>query len=1052
MTGVGVAEKRPGGGAAANASGEVHESIEAKPTAKAPAENMDADADADADADGDEDADGEADPDMDMDADGDADADGEADVEMTDAAIEVAPGGSDRQAQQAAFRAKRDLLHLIETTAHYLSSYEEDGIEIAGGFQRIPNKRVIPDYFDIIKEPTAFSTIRGRVQKRVYSDFTQFVRDVALICHNAQVYNRPSAPIFQYAVKLREVFKAKLQELVNKGSIQPKEAELPYLGEIPDFSPSPPAEEGDGDEDEDEDEDEEEEEESDDDDVDSETGRRRRRGPGARNSNVKKNGGAMASKMVTAMEGRVNNVIAGLQKAEDEDGDPLLEPFETLPDRELLPDYYEEIKNPIAVDIIQSKARRKIYGTIDDAMADFDLMFANAKLYNQDGSPIFEAAVKLQALARRLAGQERAKPDNAFRDEHGRLAVPGVQHLGQVWRVGDWVLLRNANDPGKPIVAQIFRMWFDATGHAWVNACWYYRPEQTVHRFDRHFYENEVIKSEQYRDHLFDDVLDRTFVMFSEQYSRGRPRGYPPNKTLYVCEYRYSEDTCRFTKIVKWEPCVPEEVRGLDILMDAYPAPRKFPKYPSPIKHLLDPNSRESDALPKPTWGNPNAPPMIGSVHRRPRLPNESPPPDPATLPPPTQNATSDMQYDQSRRVSMPGAPPQGFIQPGAVPGPGGMAGPGGHPGQSPSPHASAYAQQQFVPRPPPQGMPGAPNRGPGGGMPPNAHIQPSPHHHPMQAIAAHPSPVPQQGHLAPSPGPGGPMPGGSPHPMQHNSYNNSGNPNAPPHQQQLRQGPPTPVQHNQMMVPPPQQQQQQQPHHPGMVPPGGAGGYSQHFPPPQQQQQHRMPSTPMQAPQPPVRQTPIMPPVPPHHHQPHQQPQQQQQQQQHHQSQTIAPPPVPNGYIPPRATSEAFVLPEAVDSTIPENLRKHYHRDDKGRVLFFTAPSVGHSSLAEDNVRAAPEYAGLGHSVRYLNGLEQFREERRLKRKARDEQLAAEQKEAEAQQAAEREAAAAQLYNAAGEALGGFVQWMNDGTRLMFEAEAGSNERKKQATTAGRG
>ncbi|CAK7267970.1 hypothetical protein SEPCBS57363_002865 [Sporothrix epigloea] len=87
----------------------------------------------------------------------------------------------------------------------------------------------------------------------------------------------------------------------------------------------------------------------------------------------------------------------------------------------------------------------------------------------------------------------------------------------------------------------------------------------------------------------------------------------------------------------------------------------------------------------------------------------------------------------------------------------------------------------------------------------------------------------------------------------------------------------------------------------------------------------------------------------------------------------------------------------------------------------------------------------------RYLNGLEQFREERRLKRKARDEQLAAEQMAAEMQQAAEREAAMTQLYSTAGEALGGFVQWMNDGTRLLLEAEAGGPEQKKQAMTAER-
>lgn len=32
--------------------------------------------------------------------------------------------------------------------------------EIASGFQRLVNKRSLPDYFEVIKEPMAFSTIR----------------------------------------------------------------------------------------------------------------------------------------------------------------------------------------------------------------------------------------------------------------------------------------------------------------------------------------------------------------------------------------------------------------------------------------------------------------------------------------------------------------------------------------------------------------------------------------------------------------------------------------------------------------------------------------------------------------------------------------------------------------------------------------------------------------------------------------------------------------------------------------------------------------------------
>jgi hypothetical protein len=34
------------------------------------------------------------------------------------------------------------------------------GHEIASMFQRMVNKRLLPDYFDVIKEPVAFSTIR----------------------------------------------------------------------------------------------------------------------------------------------------------------------------------------------------------------------------------------------------------------------------------------------------------------------------------------------------------------------------------------------------------------------------------------------------------------------------------------------------------------------------------------------------------------------------------------------------------------------------------------------------------------------------------------------------------------------------------------------------------------------------------------------------------------------------------------------------------------------------------------------------------------------------
>lgn len=190
--------------------------------------------------------------------------------------------------------------------------------------------------------------------------------------------------------------------------------------------------------------------------------------------------------------------------------------------------------------------------------------------------------------------------------------------------IGDWIHIRNPNDLRKPIVAQIYRLWQDEAGKKWINACWYYRPEQTVHRVSKRFYKNEVMKTGQYRDHLVDDIVDRCFVMFHTRYHKGRPRGFPPDKEVYVCEARYNEDRYTFNRIKTWTSCLPDEVREKDYEMDLYPIPRKLKKEQTPIAHLLADNAQKTDPLPKPNWGHKDAPPIIGGVHMRPREPNVS--------------------------------------------------------------------------------------------------------------------------------------------------------------------------------------------------------------------------------------------------------------------------------------------------------------------------------------------------------------------------------------------------------------------------------------------
>jgi len=200
-----------------------------------------------------------------------------------------------------------------------------------------------------------------------------------------------------------------------------------------------------------------------------------------------------------------------------------------------------------------------------------------------------------------------------------------IEHKGEIYQVGDWIHILNPNDLAKPTVGQIFRTWKDPENKIWINACWYYRPEQTVHRVDKRFFENEVCKTGQYRDHQIDEVLDKCFVMFFTKYSRGRPKN-AGNKKIYVCEARYNETAKHFNRIKTWKSCIPDEVRSQDYEMDLYDKQVVLRKFHSPLQHLLPANATDTDPLPNATLGAENAPPVIGAVFRRPRGPNVSPP------------------------------------------------------------------------------------------------------------------------------------------------------------------------------------------------------------------------------------------------------------------------------------------------------------------------------------------------------------------------------------------------------------------------------------------
>ena len=73
--------------------------------------------------------------------------------------------------------------------------------------------------------------------------------------------------------------------------------------------------------------------------------------------------------------------------------------FQTKPSRKLYPDYYQIIKNPIALDDIKKRLDTGAYSSLQTIRTDFELLFNNALEYNMKDSVIWKDAKDMHVSA-----------------------------------------------------------------------------------------------------------------------------------------------------------------------------------------------------------------------------------------------------------------------------------------------------------------------------------------------------------------------------------------------------------------------------------------------------------------------------------------------------------------------------------------------------------------------------------------------------------------------------------------------------------------------------
>jgi len=91
-------------------------------------------------------------------------------------------------------------------------------------------------------------------------------------------------------------------------------------------------------------------------------------------------------------------ILDRLVYALDEEGDSVCDGFGALPTRDELPEYYEVIKKPMDLEMVQRKIHKDQYKTVDAMAGDINLIVENCLLFNEPESDYYPAALTIRAL------------------------------------------------------------------------------------------------------------------------------------------------------------------------------------------------------------------------------------------------------------------------------------------------------------------------------------------------------------------------------------------------------------------------------------------------------------------------------------------------------------------------------------------------------------------------------------------------------------------------------------------------------------------------------
>ncbi|KAM6981128.1 polybromo 1, like [Aplochiton taeniatus] len=266
---------------------------------------------------------------------------------------------------------KEVLEQLLEAVVAYT---DPSGRLISELFQKLPSKVHYPDYYAIIKEPLDLRAIAQRIQIGYYKSISAMAKDIDTLCKNAKTYNEPGSQVFKDATTIKKVFIQRRTEIEHaeptKSSLRIRNRRSAQGDRLSAIT------------------------------LALQYGSEGEDDPALSGSARYDEGESEAEGLSSSVDvsSPVFQLYEAIRSSRNHQGQLLSEAFMQLPSRREYPDYFQQIKQPIALQQIRDKMKSGEYESMEQLEADLALMFENAKRYNMPTSGIYKRALRLQQI------------------------------------------------------------------------------------------------------------------------------------------------------------------------------------------------------------------------------------------------------------------------------------------------------------------------------------------------------------------------------------------------------------------------------------------------------------------------------------------------------------------------------------------------------------------------------------------------------------------------------------------------------------------------------